>query len=412
MSASKRSLYPILITYFLDNFGLAVIYPIFSPLFLSVHASLLSPDVSYFERTALFGMLIAAFPLAQFFGAPLFGAFSDRCGRKKAFYLTISGTGTGYCLTALGILFGNLPMLYLSRLWTGFFAGNLSICLAAVSDMSVDEESRTRHFGLVGGVGGLSFIIAILAGGGLSDPQYHELFNPSLPFWITACLSLINLILITILFKESHPIASSRPYLHALRGMHHLFSAIKMRSLRTIYFIYFLFILAWVTSMQFLPNYLIHIYSASSLTILWTLVGIGAIWSLANLGLNRILIKSWHPAQTLQMCLLLLTACLLFALFNTPFALYLPFMLGAALFAALSWTNCLATVSLRATEDVQGSILGINQSMGAIASICGPTLGGLIGGVNIHLVYLFTGLASLLAYFLLRRHERAFQRPS
>ena len=68
---------------FLDNFGLAIIYPIFTPLFLKSGHALVPQGLTYLQRTILLGLLIASFPLAQFFGAPLIGQFSDQFGQKS-----------------------------------------------------------------------------------------------------------------------------------------------------------------------------------------------------------------------------------------------------------------------------------------------------------------------------------------
>ncbi|MBI3236503.1 MAG: MFS transporter [Chlamydiales bacterium] len=188
----KHDLLPVFLTYFLDNFGLAIIYPIFTPLFFQKESFFFDATTTYMQKTILLGLLIGAFPLAQFFGAPLIGQFSDRFGRKRAFYITILGTAFGYTLTAFSILEHFLSLLFISRILTGLCAGNLTICLAAIADRSVDQKIRTKNFGSIAAIGGLSFILAILLGGILSNPEHHPLFHASFTFWITAFLSYIN----------------------------------------------------------------------------------------------------------------------------------------------------------------------------------------------------------------------------
>lgn len=84
-SFSLKILLPVFLTYFIDNFGLAIIYPIFTPLFLKPHYELFSTEVPTIYKTILLGLLIATFPIAQFFGAPIIGGMSDRVGRKRYF---------------------------------------------------------------------------------------------------------------------------------------------------------------------------------------------------------------------------------------------------------------------------------------------------------------------------------------
>lgn len=396
----RRALYPVFLTYFLDNFGLAIIFPIFTPLFLKSSHSILASATPYFERTVLLGIVIAAFPLAQFFGAPLIGQFSDRFGRKRSFFITILGTGLGYTFTALSIMEDSIFYLFFSRFCTGLFAGNLTLCLAAIADMSPDDASRTKNFGQIGAVGGLSFIIAIAFGGILSDPSISRHFNPSFPFWITALLSYINLACMILLFHETHP-AQRHPGLNPLKGVHNLIEGIKNKELRTIYIVNFLFMLAWVGSMQFFPSLLLKHFDFQIGDITICLIVVGALWSLTNLFINRELAKKYFPGKTLLVSLFIISLLLLSLLFSHASLSFLILFFPAVCCASLCWTNGLATISLKAPEAIQGSILGINQSVSSIAAMLSPIIGGILAGINEHAVYLFAGLATLFAFSIL-----------
>jgi DHA1 family tetracycline resistance protein-like MFS transporter len=392
----RRSLFPVLLTYFLDNFGLAIVYPIFTPYILkSTH-----PILSYSERTILLGILIGAFPLAQFFGAPLIGQFSDRFGRKRAFYVTILGTAIGYTFTSISMMGNSFTGLFISRFCTGLFAGNLTLCLAAIADMSPDDASRTKNFGQIGAIGGLSFIIAIALGGIFSDPSIGRHFNPSFPFWITALLAYINLICMILLFNETHaPIR--HPGVNPFKGISSLILGLKSKELRTIYIVNFLFMLTWVASMQFLPTFLLLDFKFQILGITLCLMAIGAIWSLTNMLINRMLAKWFFPGRTLLCCLLLISFLLLFLLFSKTPVVFLCLFFIATSCASLCWTNGVATVSLKASASIQGGILGINQSMNSIAAMLSPMIGGALMSLNKHALYLFGGAVTLLAFGLL-----------
>lgn len=395
-----HSLFPVFLTYFLDNFGLAIIYPIFTPLFLKSSHSILAYTTPYFERTLLLGIVIASFPFAQFFGAPLIGQFSDRFGRKKAFFITILGTALGYTITAASIMSGSIFFLVISRFCTGLFAGNLTLCLAAIADMSPDEASRTQNFGQIGAVGGLSFIIAIAFGGILSNPGISHHFNPSFPFWITALLSYLNLACMILLFHETH---SSKPHpgINPFKGFHHLIEGIRNNTLRIIYCVNFLFMLAWVASMQFLPSFLLEHFKFQIGNITLCLMAGSALWALSNLILNRQLAKRFFPGKTLLVSLFLLALLLLNILFVQTAILFFILFFPAVCCASLCWTNGLATISLKAPSEIQGSILGINQAMTSIAAMLSPIIGGLLTGLNEHALYFFAGLSTLFAFSVL-----------
>lgn len=396
----RRSLFPVLLTYFLDNFGLAIVYPIFTPLVLkSTHLIL-----SYSERTILLGILIGAFPLAQFFGAPLIGQFSDKFGRKRAFYATILGMAIGYTFTSISVMQNSFTGLFISRFLTGLFAGNLTLCLAAIADMSPDDPGRTKNFGLISTIGGLSFIIAIALGGVLSNPNISRHFNPSFPFWITALLTYINLACMMLFFHETHP-SSRHPGVNPFKGIHNIIFGLKDKELRVIYAVNFLFMFTWVALMQFLPSFLLLDLKFQILELTLTLMAIGAIWSFANIFINRILANRYFPGRTLLGCLILMSLFLLFLTFvNSPVTFLCLFFLMACC-AALCWTNGVATVSLKAPASIQGSILGINQSINSVAAMLGPIVGGVLMGINAHAIYLFGGVISVLAFSLLMSYK-------
>ncbi|MDN3505608.1 MAG: MFS transporter [Simkaniaceae bacterium] len=396
----SRRFFPVLLTYFIDTFGLAIVYPIFTPLFLKPHFNLLA-EGTLFQRTFLLGLLIASFPLAQFFGAPLIGSTSDRLGRKKVLMGTISGGIIGYLLTGLGIQMRVLPLLWIGRTITGFFAGNLSICLAAISDISHTQRERTRNFGWIGVLGGLGFVLAILCGGSFSNPDLDIFFRPDIPFFITAGLSAINLALLIQFYKESHK-AKHHDKIDFFKSIKSIGKAIRSKEVRGIYIVYFLFMLCWIPSMQFLSTYLIDVYNVSINVITLTFVSIGLIWSLANFLINPLLSRILKSSRTFYFGLAFLSIFLYLTLIpREPLFLFLFHFFVATLAAALSWTNGLATISLSGEKHMQGSILGVNQSIVAVASILGPIIGGIIAGLDIHKLYLFTASCSLLGALLL-----------
>jgi MFS family permease len=53
---------------------------------------MLSSEVTYSTRVELIGLLLALYPLGQFFSASVFGSASDKWGRKNILLITIAGT--------------------------------------------------------------------------------------------------------------------------------------------------------------------------------------------------------------------------------------------------------------------------------------------------------------------------------
>ena len=389
---SKNSIF---LTFFLDNLGVGIIFPIFTPL-------LQDPSYHFLHRTSsstnslLLGLLIAAFPCAQFFGAPLIGDMSDQIGRKKAFTLTITGSAIGYVLLGLAIDIRSLWLLFASRMLTGLFSGNLTICLASLVDMSGNEAERTKNFGILATIGGLSFIISVAIGGFLSNPALSKAFSPSLPFWIIAGCFLLNLILMKTFFEESYKIEKKADF-NFFKGIHNILHAWQIPNLKSAYLTFFFFMSAWITSVQFLPTYLIKYYNLISSRITYIFLGVGLFWGLANLIASRYLSQRIHPYQLLKYTLCLLAFSIFFFIFLSHLPLYALLILFyvCVMLAAASWSNCLSNVSLQADSQVQGKILGINQSFSALAAVIGPIIGGILASFEPRAVYLSTSLLCL-----------------
>ena len=179
-----RSVIAALLVLVVDNFGLFVVFPFFTPLILN--GSILEAQPDSFTRTLYLIFLIASFPLAQIFGAPFFGHVADTIGRKRAFIITLCGETFGFLLSALALHLNIYTLLFVSRLVTGFFAGNMTICLAVAADRVQDHNKRGYLFSVLTALLGISFVTALSVGGFLSYKMLDPTFSTSLPFIITA----------------------------------------------------------------------------------------------------------------------------------------------------------------------------------------------------------------------------------
>jgi predicted MFS family arabinose efflux permease len=152
-----------------------------------------------------------------------------------------------------------------------------------------------------------------------------------------------------------------------------------------------------------MPAYLLHDYYLSPMQITYVFMGVGFFWSGANFLYSRLLSKSIPPKGVLSFTLITLGIFLylFFFLVHQSLASFLAHYYFCVMLAAVSWSNCLANVSLQAGIEIQGRVLGINQSFASIAAITGPIAAGLIAGFSIKFVYLFSSLMAFLAMALL-----------
>ena len=84
----------IMIVVLIDMLSIGLIVPVLPPL-----VGLFTTDPA--AQTHWYGVIMFAFALASFFGAPLLGALSDRFGRRPVLLIGFSGLAINFVATAL-----------------------------------------------------------------------------------------------------------------------------------------------------------------------------------------------------------------------------------------------------------------------------------------------------------------------
>lgn len=172
------------LTLFLDLAGFGIILPI-----LPYYAE--SFDAS---ETAV-ALLSTAFSAAQFVMAPVLGRLSDRHGRRPIMLLSIFGS------IAAGLVLGfanALWVVFAARVVAGCCKANVSTAHAYVADL-VPANERAKYMGMMGAAMGMGFVFGPAIGGLLTIDSM-----PSLPFFVSAALSALNLGMAAIWLPETH----------------------------------------------------------------------------------------------------------------------------------------------------------------------------------------------------------------
>ena len=210
---------------FLDMVGFSIIFPLF-PDMLVYYVSIEGTDSWVFQlstwlqevapgdafgQVALFGGLLGSiYSLLQFIMAPIWGAISDRSGRRSTLILTLAGTLFSH---VLWIFAGSLGLLIVARVIGGIMAGNISTAAAVVADTTTPED-RAKGMGIIGMAIGLGFILGPAIGGG-----FYTLFpmesvgwetglaiNPfSVPAMAATTIAVLNFLWVLKGFQETLP---------------------------------------------------------------------------------------------------------------------------------------------------------------------------------------------------------------
>ncbi len=380
-SNSRCALPIILLAIFLDLVSYGILVPVVPQLFANPDSTyyMLAPSTPIAVGYIILGFLIAAYPLIQFFSAPILGQYSDIYGRRPVLTLALAGTAVAFVIFALGIAVGGMFgifLLFFSRAFDGIVGGNISVAQAAIVDLTKPRE-RAKHFGFIGAAYGTGFIIGPVLGGLLSDPNIVSWFNLTTPFWFAAGLSAVNAYLVYFVVGETNShlrgkmVSWSKSVLDIVR-------AYGMKRLRPIFATNFFFSAGITFVATFFSVYLIDRFQMTQIGIGY-FIGYAGIWIVISQALIVPFLSKRFEEVTLLRISLLAGSAAIFA-FYLPNSIFGLGLVGAcfALANGISMALLPSLASVRAPENIQGEILGINTSVQAVAQAVPPILAGFL----------------------------------
>jgi DHA1 family multidrug resistance protein-like MFS transporter len=326
------------------------------------------------------GLLTAISPFVQLFMAPIWGAVSDRRGRRPVLVVGVLGYGISMLLFGLAT---ELWMLFVARALGGVLsAATLPTTYAYIGD-STSEEDRGSGVGILGAAVGLGMILGPGLGGWLAAGSL------STPFFITAGLSLVTLLLIGLFLPESLPAEArqhSRIEVKPSTQIRQLLQALQS-SIGILLFMAFLVSFGLTNFQAIFGLYALKAYGYDSQLVGWILTTVAIVSTVTQGALTGPLTKRLGEATLIKITLLASSFGFIALLLANSF---LAVLLTTSLFTVPNALLRPAVISLTSkhSDTRQGIAMGLNGSFTSLGRIVGPIWAGFAFDFNYHYPYI------------------------
>ncbi|MGD2217383.1 MAG: MFS transporter [Gemmatimonadales bacterium] len=354
----------IFLTIFVDLIGFGIVLPLL-PFYAQEFGA--SPSV--------IGLIVAAHPAMQFIFGPLWGRVSDRVGRRPILLLGLVGSGISYLIFALA---GSVAWLFASRVMAGMAGANVPVSQAYIAD-STDLENRTRGMGLVGAAFGLGFIAGPAIGGALSQ------FGYAVPGFFAAALCFANAGAAVFHLPESlSPELRARAaarfsagLLGRLRLALHFARSPAIGTLMTI-FVIATFVFAAFTTV--FPLWLGVELSYDARHAGYLMAYLGLVMAVMQGRLLGPLVRRFGERRLLVTGTSTLVAAYLLLPLSGALVILLGTLALIAFGTSLNWPTLNSLASQYTELEMQGSVLGVMQSLSSLGRMLGAIWAGWVFG--------------------------------
>ncbi len=333
------------------------------------------------------GILIAIASFMEFVFAPLWGAVSDRVGRKPVLLIGLVGYFFGMLLVGLARTY--MQLLFIRAVTGVLSSATLPTSMAYVSDVTSDED-RAKGIGMLGSAMGLGVIIGPGLGGVLGSE------NIQFPFFISAFLSLVAAILVLMIVPESLKTSANNIEIKSpLTGLRTALTG----PIGVLFFLAF-FLSFGLTNFEAIFGLYVSAkfgFGPERVGVILMVVGVAS--TLGKGLLTGPMSKTFGDDNVIKGSLLAGSICFALLLYARTY----PLILGATALFILSKTllrpSILAVIS-KNTNMGQGAIMGLSNSFMSLGRIIGPIWAGYVFDLNFDYPYM-SGAVILFIGFLI-----------
>lgn len=410
------SILPLLTVNFVGTLGFSIVLPF---LFYLV--------TRWGGNAILFGFAGATYSFFQLIGAPILGRWSDKFGRQRILLLSQFGTLVSWLIllaafalpetTLLNVdstVFGrfaiSLPLIFLfvARAADGLTGGNVSVANAYLADIT-EESQRSERFGKMAVSGNLGFVIGPALAGILGATVLGEI----LPVMAAALISAVATVLVMKL-PESNPCILKnnigattirKVFGQEPRECYQLKGAeqVSLRRVLTLRYVPSLLLMYFLVMLGF--NFFYVTFPVHAVEVLkWSVTDTGtffAVMSVMMVIVQGPVLKAaaarWRDIVLVPTGALLLAVSFLFFLRIDTISIYS----GTAFLAignGLMWPSLVSILSRVAGKEFQGTVQGIAGSCGAVASVLGLLVAGILYNSLGNLLFVFSAATIFLTF--------------
>ncbi|MGA3229413.1 MAG: MFS transporter [Candidatus Binatus sp.] len=314
------------------------------------------------------GLLLSIYSLTQFVFAPILGRISDRIGRRQILLLGLLGSSIGYMIYGFA---GTFFWLLASRAMHGACAATISTAQAYIAD-TTDDEHRAKGMGLIGAAFGLGFVLGPALGGIMGHSSLR------VPVFFASALTFANFIFAAARLPESHHADRSAPLdlAHFIAPLLAIPRQLIRHRLARMFAIAFLltFSLSALEATFALMVPAVYGYGAFGIGVLLAFSGL--MQALAQGYLLGKIVARFGEVRLLKIGLLAMIAGLAPMGSISSHGALLAMLAAVSVGYGFASPSISSLISRNTDRDLQGEVMGVNQSAMSLARICGPIAGG------------------------------------
>jgi DHA1 family tetracycline resistance protein-like MFS transporter len=349
----------IFITLLIDVMGWGLIIPVMANLIAQLKG------IPVNQASTYGALLLSVFAITQFLFSPVIGNLSDRFGRRPVLLSSLLGFGIDYIILALAPTYG---WLFVGRIIAGITGASFTTATAYIADISTDETSKAKNFGMIGAAFGLGFVLGPALGGLLAT------WGIRAPFYAAAALCLLNCLYGYFLLPESLSKENRRAFdwkrANPLGSLKFLTRHREIAGLAVSFFLIYLGSQAVQGNWNF---FTIYRFNWSEKMVGISLAVVGVLVGAVQAGLTRVVNPKIGNEKSIYLGLSLYTMGLVLFAFATQgwmmFAFLIPYCLGGICGPSLQ-----SVISGHVPPNQQGELQGALTSLMSLTTIIGPLI--------------------------------------